>query len=116
MTASVDVQRIVIGVGILVAAVVMLLGPFVGAGDESVTAAAIIFAATFGVLSLFQLSVRQLDIAGAYALAAVGWVLVLLGRSGLEIALGLGMLAAGGGYVARVMLARTGNPRDVETG
>lgn len=105
-----EVQGTVIGIGILLAAVVMFLGPFFGVADEAMTAAAVIFAATFVVLAILHLRYGRLDLAGAHTLAAAGWVLVLLGRSGLEVALGLLALFAGGGYIARVMLAAANEP------
>ena len=111
MAETVDSQGILIAVGILLAAVVMFLGPFFGnefAGVETMTVAAVIFAATFAGMSLLHVRVAAYDVAGAHALAAVGWVLVLLGRSGIEVAVGLVFLIAGGGYVARIMLAGNG--------
>lgn len=108
MADGVDAQGTIIGVGILLAALVMFLGPFFGneiAGVEAMTVAAWIFALTFGVLAVLHVKYGLLDVAGAHSLAAVGWVLVLLGRSGFEVALGLVFLVAGGAYIARVMLA-----------
>lgn len=110
MTETVEAQGTVVGIGLLAAVAVMGFGVVVSdtiAGVETMIVAMWIFAATFAVISLLHASVGQYNFAWGHAGAAVGWVLVLIGSGGFQIALGLALLVLSGVYIA-ILSRRSG--------
>jgi hypothetical protein len=110
MDETVDVQAVAIGVGTVVAIALLGYGTFVGESvfGIDVTALAIgAFALTCVALAVLHGAYGRRDFAAAYAVAGVGLGIVALASSGLQVAGGYLLLAAGGGYVAvRTVRAR----------
>ena len=107
MTETVDVQGTAIGIGILVAAAVMVYGTFVSetiVGVDTTTIATWVFAVTLAVISLAHAFVGSYALAGGHGGAAVGLLFVLLGTTGVQVAIGLLVLVLSGTYIAVVTL------------
>ena len=106
MTETVDVQGTAIGIGIILAVVVMAYGTVVSEtilGVDTTTIATGVFAVVLGVISIAHAFVGSYALAGGHGGAAVGLLFVLLG-TGVEIAIGLLVLVLSGIYIAVVTL------------
>ena len=116
MTETVDVQGTAIGIGILVAAAVMMYGTVVSetiVGVDTTTVATWVFAVTLAVISVAHAFVGQYDLAGGHGGAAVGLLFVLLGTDG-QVAIGLLVLVLSATYIAVVTLRRKREATAVE--
>lgn len=114
MTETIDAQGTAIGIGTAIAVLLLAYGTLLREsvfGVAATTAASWTFAATFAVVAVLHAGYGRFDLAAGHAGAAVGWALVLLGSSGVPVALGLLLLAVGGGYVALASIrARDDDP------
>lgn len=104
---TVDLQGSAIGVGTLVAIGLLAYGVLVSdtiVGVDTTTLALGSFAGTFVVLTVLHAAYGRTDFAWGHGGAAGGLILVLLGDGGVQIALGLFLLAVSGTYIALVTL------------
>ncbi|WP_265110067.1 hypothetical protein [Halosolutus halophilus] len=107
MDETVDVQEVTIGVGTVVAVAFLAYGTLVSQsifGIETTTLATGTFALTVLAIAILHGAYGRRDLAGAYALAGVGLLLVSTAASGRQVAGGLLLLVAGGSYVAVVTI------------
>lgn len=105
MTETVDVQGTAIGLGIILAVVVMIYGVVVGEtifGVDTTTIATGVFAVVLGVISIAHALVGSYALAGGHGGATVGLLFVLLGTTGVQVAIGLLVLVLSGVYIAVV--------------
>ncbi|MDF9745754.1 hypothetical protein [Natrinema salsiterrestre] len=112
MADTVDLQDPVVGAGLLLAVGLVVYGAVVSdtiAGLEATVAATWVFAVTFAVLAGIHANVGQYDLALGHGGAAVGWLFVLLGTSGLQSVLGLVLLVLSGSYIAIRTVRRRGD-------
>ncbi|WP_226481029.1 hypothetical protein [Natrinema amylolyticum] len=103
MAETVDLQEPVVGAGLVVAVGLLGYGTVVSetiVGIDASVGATWILAATFAVLAVIHASVGQYDLTLGHGGGAVGWLLVLLGSTGVHVALGLALLVLSGGYIA----------------
>ena len=103
MTETVDAQGTVVGIGLLVAVGVLAYGAVVSdsiLGVDSMTAAMWVFALTLGVISLLHAFFGEYNLAWGHGGAAFGWVFVLAGSSGFQVAIGLVLLVLSACYIA----------------
>ncbi|WP_226040412.1 hypothetical protein [Natrinema sp. DC36] len=119
MTGTTGFQGRIIGTGLLAAVGVLVYGTVVNETIVGVDATVVmtwIFVATFAVLAIAHASVGRYDLSLGHGGAAVGWLLVLLGTTGLQVILGLVLLILSGSYIA-IRTIRHGTAEDgAETG
>ena len=107
MTETVDVQGTVIGVGGLLALVLILYGSFVSEtvfGLESMAAATWVFVGTFLAVAVVHGTYGRFDLALAHAGAGIGLAAVLLATSVIHVLGGLAILLVLGSYIAIVSI------------
>ncbi|RQG98765.1 hypothetical protein [Natrarchaeobius oligotrophus] len=103
MTEQVDVQELTIGVGTVLAFVLYGYGRFVSEtvfGVETTDLAVLSFAGTFLAVAALHGAYGRRDFALAHAAAGLGLVFVAVASSGLQVLIGILLLAVGGAYVA----------------
>ena len=108
METTGDLQGTVIGVGTLVAIVVLIYGTFVDTtlfGVETLTIAGWVFAITLAAVALLHASVGQYDLTWGFGGVAIGWLMVLLGTDE-QVLLGVFVLVLSGLYVVVVTRRR----------
>ena len=107
MTEMVDVQPTTIGVGTVIALVILIYGTLFGGtilGLEPVAAALWVLAATFLAVALLHGAFGRRDLAVAFAGAGVALATVLRAGTGARVGLGLFGLVVAGSYVAMAMV------------
>ncbi|SDQ27291.1 hypothetical protein [Natronobacterium texcoconense] len=103
MAEQVDVQELTIGVGTVIAILLLIYGTFLGEtlfGIDTMALAIGAFAATFVAVGILHGAYGRGDFALAHVVAGVGLALVGLASSVPQLLGGYGLLLAGGGYVA----------------
>ncbi|MFC4544028.1 hypothetical protein ACFO5R_19035 [Halosolutus amylolyticus] len=115
MDETVDVQEVTIGVGTVAAVAALAYGTLVSRtllGVETTALATGIVALTALAIAVLHGAYGRRDLAGAYALAGTGLLLVTIAASGQQVAGGLLLLVAGGSYVAVVTVRARREGRD----
>ncbi|MFC7237356.1 hypothetical protein ACFQS4_03850 [Saliphagus sp. GCM10025317] len=113
MSESIEVQRTIIGLGLLLAVLVLGYGAVVSEtvlGIDATTAAMWVLAGTFAVSSIVHAWIGQYGFALGHAGGAFGWGAVLLGSSAAEVGIGLVLLVLSGVYLA--LMGRRGARTD----
>ncbi|AFZ72335.1 hypothetical protein [Natronobacterium gregoryi] len=102
MAENVDVQELTIGVGTVIAVLLLGYGTFLNEtlfGIETLALAIGAFAATFVAVGVLHGAYGRTDFALAHVVAGVGLAVVGLASSVLQLMGGYVLLLIGGGYV-----------------
>ena len=119
MAATTGLQGRIIGAGLLAAIGLLIYGTIVNetiVGVDATVATTWVFAVTFAVLAVAHASGGRYDLTLGHGGAAVGWLLVLLGTTGIQVVLGLVLLGLSGCYIAIRTVRHGPDEGDTETG